>query len=92
MQIERIAEKITSSFLRKSATPLKGVQILLEEYINDAWTTAEESWKKEAIKNAKLVKNEGDKFVVKTTWKQDPERYDESVGEAEFVIIIKEKE
>ena len=71
---------------KRLAGRLPTVEDLIERYIDRNWTTAEPSWKRDALKNA-TAKWKGDDLVVSTWWNLDDDWADDT-QEVEFIISI----
>jgi hypothetical protein len=96
-RIERLASALEAGPRRRVAGPspatVTALKLLIKGVIADSWTTAEDSWKVEAVKNLKVKGPywSGGKlgYFLTTSWNQGPD-YAEPVGEASWTVSVKD--
>jgi len=91
-QILSAVQEHRKSLTASASSILPAIQTLVEEYIEENWTTAKKGWKEEAVQNVRLVKQDANEYVVETAWRQDPVEYKNPGGTATIVITVQEKE
>jgi hypothetical protein len=79
---------------RAAGSVSPALKVLVADFIDDTWTTAESAHKVEAKRNLKVSREKWNgakermEYTLKTTWKQEEDEFLGDEGHAEFFVTI----